>query len=173
MSVSCYLFAFLRETWILMKENLHELPRAVHKWYQLFYVPDCLTPSRSRPFLHCGKKKGDLQSIDWTIHGFGFLLVVNYKFCLVKAKCSKDGQGCRKRGLKAPPPHFLAKQFILSQPGGQIMPTTVLRAPPHPTLCVEMGFTWTFPRNQDAKVKLKSGKTDKLPQKSRPCCNSS
>ena len=21
-------------------------------------------------------------------------------------------------------------------------------------LCVEMGFTWTFPRNQDAKVKL-------------------
>ena len=23
-------------------------------------------------------------------------------------------------------------------------------------LCVEMGFTWTFPRNQDAKVKLKS-----------------
>ena len=23
-------------------------------------------------------------------------------------------------------------------------------------LCVEMGFTWTLPRNQDAKVKLKS-----------------
>ena len=23
-------------------------------------------------------------------------------------------------------------------------------------LCVEMVFTWTFPRNQDAKVKLKS-----------------
>ena len=23
-------------------------------------------------------------------------------------------------------------------------------------LCVEMGFTWTIPRNQDAKVKLKS-----------------
>ena len=23
-------------------------------------------------------------------------------------------------------------------------------------LCVEMGFTWTFPRNQDATVKLKS-----------------
>ena len=23
-------------------------------------------------------------------------------------------------------------------------------------LCVEMGFTWTFSRNQDAKVKLKS-----------------
>ena len=23
-------------------------------------------------------------------------------------------------------------------------------------LCVEMGFTWTFPRNQDAKVKFKS-----------------
>ena len=25
-----------------------------------------------------------------------------------------------------------------------------------PTLCVEMGFTWTYPRNQDATVKLKS-----------------
>ena len=25
-----------------------------------------------------------------------------------------------------------------------------------PSLCVEMGFTWTFPCNQDAKVKLKS-----------------
>ena len=25
-----------------------------------------------------------------------------------------------------------------------------------PPLCVEMGFTWTFPKNQDAKVKLKS-----------------
>ena len=23
-------------------------------------------------------------------------------------------------------------------------------------LCVEMGFTWTFPKNQDATVKLKS-----------------
>ena len=27
---------------------------------------------------------------------------------------------------------------------------------PLPALCVEMGFTWTFPRNQDATVKLKS-----------------
>ena len=27
-------------------------------------------------------------------------------------------------------PQFLAKQLILSQPGGQILPTTVLRAPP-------------------------------------------
>ena len=27
---------------------------------------------------------------------------------------------------------------------------------PHPPLSVEMGFTWTFPRNQDATVKLKS-----------------
>ena len=26
---------------------------------------------------------------------------------------------------------------------------------PQPPLCVEMGFTWTFPRNQDATVKLK------------------
>ena len=27
-------------------------------------------------------------------------------------------------------PQFLAKQLTLSQPGGQIMPTTVLQAPP-------------------------------------------
>ena len=27
-------------------------------------------------------------------------------------------------------PQFLAEQLTLSQPGGQIMPTTVLRAPP-------------------------------------------
>ena len=32
-------------------------------------------------------------------------------------------QGCRSRG-------GLAEQLTLSQPGGQIMPTTVLRAPP-------------------------------------------
>ena len=32
------------------------------------------------------------------------------------------------RGLE--PPQFLAEQLILSQPGGQIIPTTVLRAPP-------------------------------------------
>ena len=31
-------------------------------------------------------------------------------------------------GAKAPP-QFLAKQLTLSQPGGLIMPTTVLRAP--------------------------------------------
>ena len=33
---------------------------------------------------------------------------------------------------------------------------TVQWALPPPPLCVEMGFTWTFPRNQDATVKLKS-----------------
>jgi hypothetical protein len=27
-------------------------------------------------------------------------------------------------------PHFLAKQLTLSQPGGQIIPTTVIQAPP-------------------------------------------
>ena len=26
----------------------------------------------------------------------------------------------------------------------------------HGALCVEMGFTWTIPRNQDATVKLKT-----------------
>ena len=30
----------------------------------------------------------------------------------------------------AAPPQFLAKQLTLSQPGGQIMPTTVIQAPP-------------------------------------------
>ena len=37
-------------------------------------------------------------------------------------------QGRRMRRALAP--QFLAKQLTLSQPGGQIMPTTVLRAPP-------------------------------------------
>ena len=83
MSVSCYLFAFLRETWILMKENLHELPRAVHKWCQLFYLTVWPLPEVILFYT--------VESIDWTIHGFGFLLVANYKFYLVKAKCSKDG----------------------------------------------------------------------------------
>ena len=31
---------------------------------------------------------------------------------------------------QAAPPQFLAEQLTLSQPGGQIMPTTVLRASP-------------------------------------------
>ena len=34
-------------------------------------------------------------------------------------------------GLTSPPtPQFFAKQLTLSEPEGQIMPTTVLRAPP-------------------------------------------
>ena len=33
---------------------------------------------------------------------------------------------------------------------------THFTGPPLWALCVEMGFTWTFPRNQDATVKLKS-----------------
>ena len=40
--------------------------------------------------------------------------------------CHYTCQDCRKRG-GALAPHFLAEQLILSQPGGQIMPTTVLR----------------------------------------------
>ena len=44
-------------------------------------------------------------------------------FCLL--------QGCCKRGAEgASAPQFLAKQLTLSQPGGQIMPTTVIQAPP-------------------------------------------
>ena len=42
-------------------------------------------------------------------------------------------QGRRKRGWGAGGalvPQFLAKQLTLSQAGGQIIPTTVLRAPP-------------------------------------------
>ena len=39
-------------------------------------------------------------------------------------------QGRRKRGAEgALAPKFLAKQLTLSQPWGQIMPPTVLRAP--------------------------------------------
>ena len=34
------------------------------------------------------------------------------------------------RGALTPPPQFSAKQLTLSKPGGQIIPTTVLRAPP-------------------------------------------
>ena len=33
-------------------------------------------------------------------------------------------------GGSSPPPQFLSEQLTLSQPGGQIMPTTVLQAPP-------------------------------------------
>ena len=38
----------------------------------------------------------------------------------------------------------------LSNMGGRQSP------PSPPPLCVEMGFTWTFHRNQDATVKLKT-----------------
>ena len=40
-------------------------------------------------------------------------------------------QGCRKRGAGGglPPSQFSAEQLTLSQPGGQIIPTTVLQAP--------------------------------------------
>ena len=40
-------------------------------------------------------------------------------------------QGCRQRGAWGlQPPQFLTDQLTLSQPGGQIMPATVLPAPP-------------------------------------------
>ena len=42
-------------------------------------------------------------------------------------------QACRKRGgREALAPHFFAKQLTLSQPRRQILPTTVLPAPPPP-----------------------------------------
>ena len=48
-------------------------------------------------------------------------------------------QGRRKRGARlggfSPPPQFFAKQLTLSQPGGQIMPTTILLAPQIFKLC--------------------------------------
>ena len=41
-------------------------------------------------------------------------------------------QACRRWGAGGPQaPQFLADQLTLSQPGGQIMPTTVIQAPPH------------------------------------------
>ena len=40
-------------------------------------------------------------------------------------------QGCRQGGLGVlQPPQYLTDQLTLSQPGGQIIPTTVLPAPP-------------------------------------------
>ena len=50
------------------------------------------------------------------------------------------------------PPHILAEQLTLFKPGGRLCTTHYYSPPP----CVEMGFTWTFTRNQDATVKLKS-----------------
>ena len=45
-------------------------------------------------------------------------------------------------------------QLTLSQPGGQIMPTTSLLPSPPPTpLCFEWSFTRTFPGIQDVAVK--------------------
>ena len=46
------------------------------------------------------------------------------------------------------PPQFLAKQLTLSQPGGQIIPTSVLRAPPLPPAWIH---TW-FHAQLDKKV---------------------
>ena len=42
----------------------------------------------------------------------------------------QDRRKHRGLGAKALAPQFWAKQLTLFQPGGQIMPTTVLRAPP-------------------------------------------
>ena len=39
-------------------------------------------------------------------------------------------QARRKMGARGAAPQFLAKQLTLSQPGLQIMPTTVIQAPP-------------------------------------------
>ena len=60
--------------------------------------------------------------------------------CIDQSAGLSQARGLGGGGLS--PPQFLADQLTLSQPGG--------------ALCVEMGFTWTFPRNQDATVKLKS-----------------
>ena len=44
---------------------------------------------------------------------------------------ARGAGGWRLRGLQPPPPQFLTDQLTLSQPGGLIMPTTVLPAPPN------------------------------------------
>ena len=48
--------------------------------------------------------------------------------------------------------------FENEQPTAELARATVLqgRRNNEGVLCVEMGFMWTFPRNQDATVKLKS-----------------
>jgi hypothetical protein len=75
-------------------------------------------------------------------------------------------QGCRQGGgglggLQPPP--SLTDQLTLSQPGGADYAPHSTTSPPGFSgpatgllLCVEIGFMWTFPRNQDATVKLKS-----------------
>ena len=57
-------------------------------------------------------------------------------FTLIWAKIAKKYQMpglmaglSQAGGSQAPPPQFFADQLTLSQPGRQIMPTTVLRAP--------------------------------------------
>ena len=59
-------------------------------------------------------------------------------------------------GTAAQPPPPDAAHFRTSalsrEPAGSSEPARWREG----ALCVEMGFTWTFPRNQDVKVKLKS-----------------
>ena len=45
---------------------------------------------------------------------------------------TKTKEGMPEVGGSPPPPQILADQLNLSQPGGHIMPTTLLRAPPPP-----------------------------------------
>ena len=69
-------------------------------------------------------------------------------------------QARHKRGAGgAVAPQFLAEQLTLSQPGGQIMPTTVLQAPPdfqtlrRPCICI-----WKIKAN---KIELVDNMIDK------------
>ena len=57
------------------------------------------------------------------------LVVFHFKVANLHSLCRAVARG-RLRGLE--PPQCLAEQLTLSQPGGQIMPTTVLQANPPP-----------------------------------------
>ena len=70
-------------------------------------------------------------------------LVISTVIHEIKVRLHILRQGRQWRGI-APPPIFCQNRRCC-----------ITTCPP-PPLCVEMGFTWTFHRNQDATVKLKS-----------------
>ena len=53
-------------------------------------------------------------------------------------------------------PHVRSMMYYFDVNSGSEFQQIVCRTYVRGSLCVEMGFTWTFSRNQDAKVKLKS-----------------
>ena len=72
-------------------------------------------------------KYGPIQILDMVL-GINFKLCTHCHLMILIGSVRKIGsleQACRKQALA--PTQFLAKQLTLSQPRGQIMPTTVLQ----------------------------------------------